>query len=92
MEKIEREIAKVNTDIETVAFQIEAVEALLKKNFTDWTEEERNAYGEEGSEARKVLREKENKLRDKEIKLREEKNKLNDILLEKERQRTQGVF
>jgi hypothetical protein len=99
MEKIELEIAKVNSDIETVTKQIEtiggkadkaeiAVEEWKQRN--NWNENsaltlQNNAFYQD-------LREKENKLREKENKLREKENKLNDILLEKERQRTQGML
>jgi len=87
MEKIEQEIAKVGSDIETVTAQIETIEFILEKEFEDWSRKEKNKYGNH-----EQLRGEKNKLREKESKLRDEKNKLNDILLEKERQKTQGMF
>jgi len=73
MEKIEQEIAKVNSDIETVTKQIEASESILEKEYENWIPKEKNKYGNH-----EQLREKENKLREKENKLREEKNKLRE--------------
>jgi len=94
MEKIEQEIAKVNSDIETVTKQIEASESILEKEYENWIPKEKNKYGnhEQLREKENKLREEKNKLREKENKLREEKNKLNDILLEKEKQRTQSML
>ena len=83
MEKIEQQIAKVNSDIDTVTKQIDSIEALLRKRFEDWNEEI-NVFGDNEVEARKAAREKEKQLREK-------KKQLNDILLEKEKQRTQGM-
>ncbi len=88
--EIERDIAKVNTDIEAVTKEIKAVtdqikvlENILEKEYEEWTQTEKNKYGNHS-----MLREKENKLREKENKLRDEKNKLMEILAEKEKQRT----
>jgi len=89
MEKIEQEIAKVNSDIEKVTKQIEALESILEKEYEDWTQKEKNKYGNHDQlrEEKNKLREKENKLREKENKLREEKNKLRE---EKNKLREKG--
>jgi len=84
MEKIEQEFAKVNSDIDNVTNQILALESILEKEYEDWTQKEKNKYGNH-----EKLREKENKLREKESQLREKESQLIDILLEKEKQRTQ---
>jgi hypothetical protein len=92
MEKIEQEIAKVNSDIETVTKQIEtiggkadkaevAVEEWKQRN--NWNENsaltlQNNAFYQDLKEKENKLREKENKLRDEKNKLREKKNKLRE--------------
>ena len=71
MEKIEQEIAKVNTDIEDVTAQIKVLESILEKEYEDWTRKEKNKYGNHDQ-----LREEKNKLREKENQLREKENQL----------------
>ncbi|KAJ3308619.1 hypothetical protein HDV04_001032 [Boothiomyces sp. JEL0838] len=60
MEEITAEINKINSKIDEIEF-------LLKKPFKDWTEEEKEEYGN-----KEHLRKKEDRLRKKEEQLREE--------------------
>jgi cell shape-determining protein MreC len=71
MEQISAEINQLNT-------KIDAIEALLKKAFKDWSEEETNQYGVEEQEARKQLRKKEEQLREERKQLREERKQLRE--------------
>ena len=75
MEEISNEIKKLNS-------KIDVIESMLKKPFRDWTEEDKNFYGDEEKEARKDLRAKEKILHERlnkwEDDLREEKKALRE--------------
>ena len=80
MERIEQEIAKVNSDIETVTKKIEIIGEKADKvevELEDWKQNnnwnEDTASTLQNSVFYKELTEKENKLREKESKLMEEK-------------------
>ena len=85
MEKIEQQIIQLANEIQEVSSQIKTVDYILEKDFNDWSQQEKRMYGMEEEEARKQLRRKEEQLRRKEEQLRE-------LVIEKERQRTQGMF
>jgi predicted nucleic acid-binding Zn-ribbon protein len=82
MEQISAEINQLNT-------KIDAIEALLKNNFKDWSEEETNLYGIEEQEARKQLRKKEEQLREERKQLREQQTIL---LRNKEKTNAGGIL
>ncbi|KAJ2988988.1 hypothetical protein HDV02_005225, partial [Globomyces sp. JEL0801] len=76
MEQLTVEINNVNTEIEKVDNEIDAVEVLLKKPFQTWTEDEINQFGIEEQKAREQLRRKEEQLRREEEQLRDKKLEL----------------
>ena len=83
MEKIEQEINQLTTQIEEVSVDVKTIKDVLKKDFEDWSQQEKRDYGNEEEEARKQLRsEKEQlliekeQLRRKEERLRIEKEQL----------------
>ena len=71
MEKIEEQIVALE-------HKISFIETLSEKDYSDWTNKEKNKYGnyEQLREEKKQLREKENQLRREKEQLREEKNLL----------------
>ena len=85
MEKIEQQIIQLANEIQEVSSQIKTVDCILEKDFNDWSQQEKRMYGMEEEEARKQLRRKEEQLRS-------EKEQLRELVIEKERQRTQGMF
>jgi predicted nucleic acid-binding Zn-ribbon protein len=99
MEKIEQQINLLSTQIEAMSSDIKTVESILEKDFKDWSQQEKRKYGNEEDEARKQLRSekeqlrrKEEQLRRKEEQLRRKEEQLRELLIEKERQRTQGII
>jgi transcription initiation factor TFIID subunit TAF12 len=73
MEKIEEQIVAVDQ-------KISFIETLLEKDYSDWTNKEKNKYGnhEQLREKEKQLREEKNQLREEKNQLREEKNQLRE--------------
>ncbi|KAI8899355.1 hypothetical protein BC833DRAFT_564206, partial [Globomyces pollinis-pini] len=88
MEQLTVEINNVNTEIEKVDNEIDAVEVLLKKPFQTWTEDEINQFGIEEQKAREQLRRKEEQLRRKEVQFRRDKEQLRGKKLELLKQQT----
>ena len=77
MEEIEQQIYLITKQIEEVSSDIKTIECVLAKDFTSWSLHEKRMYGNEEEEARKHLRRKGEQLR--------------ELLIEKERQKTQGL-
>ena len=73
MEKIEQEINLLTTQIEEVSVDIKTIKDVLKKDFGDWSQQEKRDYGNEEEEARKQLRSEKKQLRKKEEQLLEQK-------------------
>ena len=99
MEQIEHQINLITTQLEAVSSDIKTVDLILEKDFKDWSQKEKRKYGNEEEEARKQLRSekeqlrrKEEQLRSEKEQLRSEKEQLRELLIEKERQRTQGII
>ena len=87
MEKIEQEINQLTTQIKEVSVDIKTIKDVLKKDFRDWSQQEKNDYGNEEEEARKQLRsEKEQLCRKEEQLCRKEEQLLEQktILMKKE--------
>ena len=94
MEKIEQEINQLTTQIKEVSVDIKTIKDVLKKDIRDWSQQEKNDYGNEEEEARKQLRSekeqlcrKEEQLRRKEEQLRRKEEQLLEqktILMKKE--------
>ena len=76
MEKIEQEINQLTTQIEEVSVDVKTIKDVLKKDFEDWSQQEKRDYGNEEEEARKQLRRKEERLRIEKEQLRIEKEQL----------------
>ena len=91
MEEIEQQIYLITKQIEEVSSDIKTIECVLAKDFTSWSLHEKRMFGNEEEEARKQLRREKEKLRKKEEQLRREKEQLRELLIEKERQKTQGL-
>ena len=79
MGQTEQKIDHLTTQIEDVSYQIETVETYLKKPSSSWTEEEKDTYGTK------------DQLRIKKEQLRSEEERLRELLIENERQKTQGL-
>ena len=92
MEKIEQQINMLKTEIEEVSSDIMTIVLVLKKDFRFWSEQEKIFYGYEEVEAKKQLRRKEEQLRSEKEQLRRKEEQLRELLIEKERQRTQGMI
>ena len=66
---------RVNKEIESLETMLESMDQQLKKAFNEWTQEDKNMYGDNEQEARKYLREERKQLR--ELLVLKEKEKLN---------------
>ena len=87
MEKIEQQINQLTTQISEVSSDITTIVHVLLKDFGDWSQQEKNKYGNEEAEARKQLRnEKEQLCRKEEQLCRKEEQLLEQktILMKKE--------
>ena len=87
MEKIEQEINQLTTQIEEVSVDVKTIKDVLKKDFEDWSQQEKRDYGNEEEEARKQLRIEKEQLRRKEEQLRRKEERLLEqktILMKKE--------
>ena len=73
MEKIEQEINQLTTQIEEVSVDVKTIKDVLKKDFEDWSQQEKRDYGNEEEEARKQLRSEKEQLRRKEEQLLDQK-------------------
>ena len=77
-------LTEIESQIGALTSQLQRVEELLEKDFEEWTQSEKNQFGNH-----EQLRKKEEQLRKKEEQLREKEEQLRELLILKEKEKQQ---